>query len=135
MSKKEKIPTTINEPKTKAPEKKNLLDFFIEGNQKGYQEILNVMLEGDNDLDLKTHITKPKQLASLYTLQEYISAKLPSTALLIDIFTQKFLRYMVSFKRMSRIEIIKALSIVTANESDLEPITTAKRLTTNLKKG
>lgn len=115
------------------PEKKRLLDFFIEGEQKGYQEILNVMLEGDNDLDLKTHITKPKQLSALYTLQEYIDVKLPSTALLIQIFTDKYLRYMVSFKRMSRMEIIKALSIATAQD-ELENVTTAKRMTTNMKK-
>lgn len=116
------------------PPKKRLLDFFIEGNNKGYQEILNVMLEGDNDLDLKTHVLKPKKLSALYTLQEYIEFKLPSTALLIDLFTTKFNRYMVSFKRMSRIEIIKALSMVNALEQDFDQVSASKRMTTNLRK-
>jgi hypothetical protein len=135
MAKKRKIELEQEQEKQEKPKppKKRLLDFFIEGNNKGYQEILNVMLEGDNDLDLKTHVIKPKKLSALFTFQEYISVKQPSTSLLIDIFTTKFNRYMVSYKRMSRIEIIKALSMVTMDQ-DFEQVTASKRMTTNLKK-
>lgn len=131
--KKQKIEPDQEQEKPKPP-KKRLLDFFIEGNNKGYQEILNVMLEAGDDLDLKTHVTKPKKLASLYTFQEYVSVNIPSTSVLLDIFTVKYLRYMVSFKRMSRIEIIKALSMVQAIDQDFEQVTASKRMTTNLKK-
>lgn len=76
-----------------------------------YEKILNALLDGDKNLDLKTHINKPKQLAGLNTIENVLNkAGCKISGGVIDAFTQKYLRYMVSFKRMSRTETIKAIS-------------------------
>ena len=53
-------------------EKKAPIQGFIRGQEEplvnDYQEILNVLLDGDTNLDLKTHIIRPKQLAALFTV-------------------------------------------------------------------
>ena len=75
------------------------------------QEILNAMLDGDENLDLKTHIYKPKQLASLNLVGDLLKGlKYKRASKTIENFIEIYLRYMVSYKRMSRQEIIKALS-------------------------
>ncbi len=76
-----------------------------------FEKILNALLDGDKNLDLKTHVNKPKQLASLRIIENILKdAKCPIASGLVDVFTQKYLRYMVSFRRMSRTETIKAIS-------------------------
>lgn len=82
-------------------------------------KILNNLLDADDNLELKTHIHKPKQLTSLFILAEYLKKlDYPKSAKLIDNFIEQYLKYMVSFKRMSRIEIIKALSSFIAKIKD-----------------
>ncbi len=76
-----------------------------------FEKILNALLDGDKNLDLKTHINKPKQLASLKIIEDVLKdAKCGKAGELVNAFTKKYLRYMVSFKRMSREETIKAIS-------------------------
>jgi hypothetical protein len=76
-----------------------------------FEKILNALLDGDKNLDLKTHINKPKQLASLKIIEDVLKdAKCFKASALVDAFTKKYLRYMVSFKRMSRTETIRAIS-------------------------
>lgn len=76
-----------------------------------FEKILNALLDGEKNLDLKTHINKPKQLSSLKIIEKVLTdAGLKKSSKLVDVFTQKYLRYMVSFKRMSRQETIKAIS-------------------------
>lgn len=76
-----------------------------------FEKILNALLDGDKNLDLKTHINKPKQLAGLKVIENVLKdAKCKDSYKLIEAFTKKYLRYMVSFKRMSRMETIKAIS-------------------------
>ena len=76
-----------------------------------FEKILNALLDGDKNLDLKTHINKPKQLAGLKIISNVLKeAKCKASFKLIDAFTLKYLRYMVSFKRLSRFETIKAIS-------------------------
>ena len=76
-----------------------------------FEKILNALLDGEKNLDLKTHINKPKQLSSLKIIEKVLNdSGLKKSSRLIDVFTQKYLRYMVSFKRMSRQETIKAIS-------------------------
>lgn len=88
-----------------------ILKDFIENNEITIQKILNNLLNGDKNLDLKTHIYKPKQLASLFTLAKHLkNQKYNGASKLIMDFIETYLRYMVSFKRESRKEIIKALS-------------------------
>ena len=75
------------------------------------QEILNALLDGTENLDLKTHIYKPKQLASLNLVGILLKdLKYARSSTMIERFIEIYLRYMVSFRRESRKEIIKALS-------------------------
>lgn len=76
-----------------------------------FEKILNALLDGDENLDLKTHINKPKQLAGLETISDVLKdAKCKESQKHIDRWTLKYLRYMVSFKRLSRTETIRAIS-------------------------
>lgn len=76
-----------------------------------FEKILNALLDGDKNLDLKTHINKPKQLAGLKIIENVLkSVKCPKSSELVDAFTKKYLRYMVSFKRLSRTETIQAIA-------------------------
>jgi len=52
-----------------------ILKDFVENSEITIQKILNNLLNGDKNLDLKTHIYKPKQLASLHTLAKHLKNK------------------------------------------------------------
>ena len=85
------------------------------------QEILINMLDGTKNLDLKTHIHKPKQLTGLVVLSSYLkSNQCKVSSNILDAFILKYLRYMVSFDRLSRIEIIKAISSALERKLDKE---------------
>ena len=76
-----------------------------------FEKILNNMLDGTHNLDYKTHVFKPKQLASLDVLSDFIKEnKVVKGSAKIDVFTKKYKGYMISFNRESRKEVIKALS-------------------------
>jgi len=81
-------------------------------------DILVKLLEGDENLDLKTHIHKPKQFTSLEVLSNYIKANQCSiSSKLLELFIKKYRRNMVSYKRLSRIETIKAVSSLLDKET------------------
>ena len=90
------------------------------------QEILSNLLDGSENLDLKTHINKPKQLAGLNVVCNLLeNSEFTKSSDIIRSFIEIYLRYMVSYNRMSRTEVIKALShIIEVEESN--------RLTTDL---
>ena len=74
-------------------------------------EILINLLDGEQNLDLKTHIFKPKQLSGLFVLGSYLNnTGAKHTSGIIAEFIQVYLRYMVSYNRLSRTEIIKAIA-------------------------
>lgn len=74
-------------------------------------EILNNMIDGTKDVDLKTQILKPKQLASLKILSDFLSSNnLTLSDNIIKEFLEIYFRYMFSFERQSRKEIIRAIS-------------------------
>jgi len=76
-----------------------------------FEKILNNMLDGTQNLDLKTHIFKPKQLASLDVFSDFLKeGKVIKGSEKIAAFTKKYKGYMVSYNRLSRKEVIKALS-------------------------
>ena len=76
-----------------------------------FEKILNALLDGKHNLDLKTRINKPKQLAGLKIIENVLrGANYKISSGIIDKFTKKYLRYMVSYKGLSRKEIIRALS-------------------------
>jgi len=95
-------------------------------------EILMRMMEGDDDLDLKTHIISPINLARLKLYSDFLKMeKLPDSGELISNFINTLNRYMVSFDRMSRTEIIKAISSLLDKEQ--VRLSISEKLTTNLK--
>lgn len=76
-----------------------------------FEKILNALLDGDKNLDLKTHINKPKQLASLKIVENVLkNSGCTISSAIVNAFTKKYLRYMVSFERLSRKETIRAIS-------------------------
>ena len=93
-----------------------------------YIKILNNLLDGSKNLELKTHIFKPKQLASLITFANYLkSIELTSSSIFIIDFVKDYLTKMVSYKRLSRTEIIKAVSSFyegQKNSNSLQKLTT-----------
>ena len=93
------------------------------------QKILNNLLDGSKDLDLKTHIHKPKKLSALITFANYLkSLGLSEVSVLIIDFVKDFLRKMVSYNRLSRMEIVKAISSFYERES----LSNSQKLTTPL---
>lgn len=94
----------------------SMLDDLIPTESSTFEEILNTLLKGDKDLDLKTHIHNPKNLAILKSIADYLKNELKDIdekqeiANIIYNFLETFLRYMISFDRLSRKEIIKAIA-------------------------
>ena len=82
------------------------------------QQILNTLLDGKHNLDLKTEIFKPKDLSSLKILAEFLGKlKYPKSQMVLESFIKIYLRYMVSFERKSRKEIIQAISSLFEKEN------------------
>lgn len=74
-------------------------------------EILNNMIDGTKDVDLKTQILRPKELASLNILSTFIGKKrLFESEKIVKDFLEIYFRYMFSYERQSRKEIIRAIS-------------------------
>lgn len=89
-----------------------------EVNEQSVLDFLSKLLEGDKNLDLKTHIHKPKQFTSLEVLQKYLKDnQCTSCSKLIEMFILKYRRNMVSYRRLSRTESIKAVSSLLDKES------------------
>lgn len=102
---------------------------MVEANDISLQQILNNLLDGSKDLDLKSHIFKPKQLASLNVLSDLLKRlEFKKSSKVIMDFIGIYLRYMVSFDRLSRKEIVKALSNLVEKENE-----NLRKLTDNLK--
>ena len=96
------------------------------------QEILSEMIDGKKNLDLKTHVHRPKELSSLKSIAKYLDVlNFHESSKVLDNFIKYYLRYMISFKRLSRGEIIRAITRGLAEESEEN---LSKRLITNLNK-
>lgn len=108
-----------------------ILKKFTESNEVSIQQILNNLLNNDKNLELKTRVFKPKQLSALLTFAKYLKiVKLPISSKLITDFINDYLKYMVSFKGLSRKEVIRAIANLT---DDSEDLTGSKKLTTSFK--
>lgn len=96
----------------KKTEQKQLIDSFIEMNSNdNYKEIFDTLLDSDNNLELKTHIVNP--IAT--TLIQFYSESLnifgySEPSKLVDSLLHTFLSHMVSYKRLSRTEILNAIA-------------------------
>lgn len=90
---------------------KSIYGEMTEVNDLSALDVLLKLLDGADNLDLKTHIHKPKQFTSLEVLQKYLKDNQCNVcSKLVDLFITKYRRNMVSYKRLSRTETIKALS-------------------------
>lgn len=105
----------------------SLLDEFEKLNDVTAEEILTNLMQAEN-IEMKTEIKKPLQLAKLYVLKTLLQNTGFNTASnIIDTFIQKYLVYMVSDKRKGRKEIIEAVSgireqVKTVKEKLVNPI-------------
>lgn len=102
-----------------------VLNDLMEIQDSSFKEILNNLLDGEQNLDLKTHIHKPKELASLNVISTLLETMgYNKSSNLILQFIEIYLRYMVSFKRLSRSEIIRAISNLTQETDESNSLTT-----------
>ena len=108
----------------------DIFNELIQSTDITLQQILNNLLDGSQNLDLKTQIIKPKQLASLKVLSDILKGmEFKDSSKILKDFIEIYLRYMVSYERQSRKEIIKALSNLLESENkDL-----VQKLTKNMK--
>lgn len=88
-----------------------------------FHSILMKLMDGEKDIDLKTQIEKPRLFTVLTVYQDFIKDKnLSLSANLVQIFIKHFERYMISYKRESRKEIVEALHHLKASiENQQEP--------------
>jgi len=92
------------------------MDDFLEAEELTNQKILYTLLDGKENIDLKTRIFKPKKMALLHT---YIQRKerkgYVKCAKTLSIFEQKLLRYLVSLRGLSRKETIDGITLAREN--------------------
>lgn len=88
----------------------SLLDDLERAENINIEEILSRLLNSDN-IELKSHIVQPLHLTILKSLTELAKLyELKKTAQFLDAFILYYLKYMVSYNRLSREEIIRAVS-------------------------
>lgn len=96
----------------------SVFDEIIPYDDVSLHQILNNLIDGKSNLDLKTQIIRPKQLASLKVFSNLLDQlKYKKSNKILESFITIYLRYMVSFERQSRKEIIKAVSSLFERES------------------
>lgn len=79
--------------------------------------VLNNMINGDENVDLKSDISNPKALALLNIIGKlYAERGFDTPALYIEKFIEIFLRYNISRNRLSRKELTEVLSSQVALE-------------------
>lgn len=108
---------------------KSVFDELIPSDDISLQQILNNLLDGKHNLDLKTEIFRPKDLASLKVFAEFLGKlNFSKSELIINNFIKTYLRYMISYERKSRTETIKAFTSL----YEREKLEITRRLTTNM---
>lgn len=88
----------------------NIMDDFVPDSDISVQQILNNLLSGDINLDLKTDVKRPQRLAALKVLASILEEEeLGVSSRVLKDFIRIYLRFMVSYKRLGRREVIEAL--------------------------
>jgi len=102
----------MSKPKENSEKPKNLMNNFINVMpEPAYKEVLNLLIDGDTDIDLKTEINKPKEITTLKLLSSVLGdLNYIKTAKSLSLFIEYFSRYMFSNKRKSRKEIVQTLA-------------------------
>jgi len=107
MSIENELPDLLSNPLSELSRDKNIT----------LQQILNNLLDGSKDLELKTHIFKPKALSGLKIIADALMSKgYKTSANHILNYIDTYLKYMVSYQRKSRTEIIKAFTMSSRKE-------------------
>lgn len=76
-----------------------------------FEKILNNLLDGGQNLALKTEITNPKDLSALKLHSDYLTQlNMRKSGKNIKNFIETYLSYMVSYKRKSREEVSHVLA-------------------------
>jgi allophanate hydrolase subunit 1 len=84
------------------------------------EKILQYLLTSDKNLALKTHVKDPVSLAIYRAYMQHIKAlKLKKSQAVLKEFLLAYLEMMVSYNRMSRTEIISALTSLRTEKSTL----------------
>ena len=106
------------------------------------QKILNSLLDAEKNLELKSHIHNPEDLAGLFMWGEFLDTELPTqkddkgkifslSGEALRTYIIIYLKYMISKDRLSRGEIIKAVSSMFDKETIR--MTLSEKMTKNLK--
>lgn len=96
------------------------------------QKILMYMYNEKN-LEMKSRITNPEALASLYVLGKVLNSyKLVKSPATIEVYLEIYLKYLISKDGMGRTELFKTISSLFDKETIKMSI--SERLTTNLSK-
>jgi hypothetical protein len=90
---------------------RDIKDIILGGKKDDeFVRIMDKLIHGDKDIDLKTEINHPVHLTILKSLSELaIDHDLPRTSKTIETFIKYYFRYMISKGRKSREEIIQGL--------------------------
>jgi len=89
----------------------NILEKMDSLRELDLNEILNNLIDGNKDVDLKTEILRPKQLASLKILSDFCEKiDYENSGKTIKDFLEIYFRYMFSYNRQSRKEVVRAIS-------------------------
>lgn len=99
---------------------------------KSLNDILMSMFDSEHDLELKTHIYNPKEIADLKMIaRTCISGGIKETGEELLAYIKDYLEGMVSYLRKSRDEVIKAFRSLSEKETVRMSFT--EKLGTNLK--
>lgn len=95
-------------------------DLEDEEKETTLRDILKSLLDADSDLELKTHVIVPKDIAGLQVLVSALRMyELEGSAELLETFINYYLKLMVSYQRKGRKEIVDAVSGLMERERQL----------------
>jgi hypothetical protein len=107
-------------------------DLEDEEEETSLKDILKSLLNADSDLELKTQVLVPKDVAGLQVIASILRMyKLNGSAQLLETFIEYYLKLMVSYQRRGRKEIIDAVSGLMERERQLK---FSQRLTSDVAK-
>lgn len=111
----------------------DVMESFSEGDEITFQQILNALIRGDADLEMKTEIHNPLALSGFTLISEKLKELgLNNSNKLTEKWYKEFLLLMVSYQRKSRSEIVKAFQ--STMESIKTSISVSEKMLSNLKK-
>ena len=84
-------------------------------------DILKGLMDAESDLELKTHVIVPKDIAGLQVLVSVLKMyELDGSSKLLETFITYYLKLMVSYQRKGRKEIVDAVSGLMERERSLK---------------